>query len=281
MVSRAQRRQQRAALAHYAAQGNLLSLMLADFGKLWGYLESNLSQLRKVMPPFLAAATGTATQWGKVAGVLAADYYAAERAAVAVPGTFTAVPAAPAAPAQVQKSLQWATRSLWDTGPTADPVANAAAARILADGAMGYLTLQPARDTITQAVADDPQATGWARFALPGACGFCAMLASRGPVYKTEAQAGFTAHDHERCFPVPLYEGTGYEEPGYIGRWKQLWGDSTQGLHGKAARNAFRLAVAKAGDEARGWAELADVAGRDAVIAAALDKAAEAARQAA
>lgn len=49
------------------------------------------------------------------------------------------------------------------------------------------------RDTITQNTLDDRAAVGWSRFARPGACKFCLMLAARGAVYKKDT-ARFAAH---------------------------------------------------------------------------------------
>lgn len=65
--------------------------------------------------------------------------------------------------------------------------------------------LNGGRDTIATSVAADPDALGWFRVARGDACAFCAMLASRGPVYKSEAGAGFEPHDRCYCEPEPIY----------------------------------------------------------------------------
>lgn len=49
------------------------------------------------------------------------------------------------------------------------------------------------RASILENVNRDPEAVGWRRFARPGACGFCKMLAERGAVYVAET-ARFAAH---------------------------------------------------------------------------------------
>lgn len=49
------------------------------------------------------------------------------------------------------------------------------------------------RETVTENAAEDPEAAGWKRFAQPGACKFCKMLADRGAVYRRET-ARFAAH---------------------------------------------------------------------------------------
>lgn len=49
------------------------------------------------------------------------------------------------------------------------------------------------RDTVTENVTADPESVGWKRFARPGACKFCLMLAAKGAVY-TKETARFAAH---------------------------------------------------------------------------------------
>lgn len=63
----------------------------------------------------------------------------------------------------------------------------------LVDGSIQELVAGAFRDTITRNVAADPQAAGWRRFARPGACQFCRMLADKGAVF-TEKTARFAAH---------------------------------------------------------------------------------------
>lgn len=66
-------------------------------------------------------------------------------------------------------------------------------------GAVSRLALDSGRDTIVESAQSDPSAVGWARVTGDNPCAFCAMLASRGPVYK-EDTVGFEAHDH--CVPA-------------------------------------------------------------------------------
>ena len=60
------------------------------------------------------------------------------------------------------------------------------------------------RELITQAVAADPRARGWARVTSGNACAFCTSLASRGAVF-TEASGDFAAHDGCNCSAEPAY----------------------------------------------------------------------------
>lgn len=60
-----------------------------------------------------------------------------------------------------------------------------------------------ARDVILgAATGPDARIVGWQRIAEPGACKFCRTLATRGPVYKSQASASMTANGrryHSRC----------------------------------------------------------------------------------
>lgn len=119
----------------------------------------------------------------------------------------------------------------------------------------------PSREALTDAVEsddeghddddDDSPEIGWARI-LTGAesCGFCAMLASRGPVYKskkTASEAGGVDdkayHDNCDCEVVLVRE-----DQDWVGReeyeaLEQLWASSTVGANGKSALKAFTAAL--------------------------------------
>ena len=113
----------------------------------------------------------------------------------------------------------------------------------------------PSREAFTDAVEsgddDDGPEIGWARV-LTGAesCGFCAMLASRGPVYKSKKSAsdaggvdGKAYHDNCDCEVVLVRE-----DQDWVGReeyeaLEQLWASSTAGTNGNSALKAFTAAL--------------------------------------
>ena len=82
-------------------------------------------------------------------------------------------------------------------------------------------------------------------------CFFCAMLASRGPVYKGESfensNSLFTgdgpakAHDHCACTLEPVFSRDTEWTPG-AREAEEIWGASTSGKSGRRAMNAFRTA---------------------------------------
>lgn len=101
--------------------------------------------------------------------------------------------------------------------------------------------LNGGRDTIHDTVRSDKDALGWARATSGRACHFCAMLASRGPVY-SKTTVGFQCHDGCHCYPEPVYHRDAPWPPGSR-EYQELWQQTTRGLSGDAARQAFREAL--------------------------------------
>lgn len=102
--------------------------------------------------------------------------------------------------------------------------------------------LSGGRDTISQSVAADPRALGWARVASGNACAFCAMLASRGPVY-SEDSVDFEAHDKCDCSSEPVYSDD-QEWPENSTDYRDLYNDVTADVPpGGDLLNAFRQAL--------------------------------------
>lgn len=128
-------------------------------------------------------------------------------------------------------------------GKTPQQAMDAAAARLV--GSTQYLALEGGRQVMQRSIKTDDQATGWARVTDADPCAWCAMLASRGPVYKSAQtagdprQGGDRYHDHCGCQAWPAFT---HDEP-FIGIAEQLYDDwlrETRGRGGKHAVNAFR-----------------------------------------
>jgi TPR repeat protein len=106
---------------------------------------------------------------------------------------------------------------------------------------------QPAREVVKQA-ADTQEGIGWARV-LTGAtsCAFCAMLASRGPIYTSERAAlsrgGATADQYHPgcdCIADLVIDFDTWEHRGSYEQLEDLWQTATEHQSNKDARNAFR-----------------------------------------
>jgi len=98
------------------------------------------------------------------------------------------------------------------------------------------------RDTVMAAVESDSECIGFARATGGVACSFCAMLASRGAVFKSSDSGGFQAHDGCNCTVEPVYSSNPVLPPG-AEQYRDLWDEATAGLGGVDARNAFRRAL--------------------------------------
>lgn len=118
-------------------------------------------------------------------------------------------------------------------------------------GSATTLALEGGREVVHEAVQEDEEAIGWARVGKEDPCAFCAMLISRGAVYRSEATAGgrknknfvgdemFKFHDHDRCVAVPVFDPT---DP-ILDRAEALydqWLQATSGHSNQAARNVWR-----------------------------------------
>lgn len=106
-----------------------------------------------------------------------------------------------------------------------------------------------ARDTAGGVIKTDKRVLGYIRVTDGDPCFWCAMLASRGPVYQDDSfdesnerffgPGNARAHDHCGCDLRPLYSRTGED----TGEWKQyegIWIRASEGRSGKAAIKRFR-----------------------------------------
>lgn len=145
--------------------------------------------------------------YGTMAAGAGADWYDEMRATSGVRSRYTARPVVPLVREQVEGNVGYAI------GPLVQSEPNVAAAMSRLDGALQRLVTNAERETILTNAERDPGRPRWYRYASANACAFCAMLASRGAAYRSEASSGFDAHDHCGCFPVPVFPGQRVENP--------------------------------------------------------------------
>jgi hypothetical protein len=121
-------------------------------------------------------------------------------------------------------------------------------------GALSKLILNGGRRTIITATVADPKALGWARVTGGGACAFCKMLASRGPVYKSARAADFESHGHCGCTSEVVYEGGDgpLQSTEYAKQWTEAQrvarqdGTSSAGTSNNALNNFRRYLAGEA-----------------------------------
>ena len=113
------------------------------------------------------------------------------------------------------------------------------------------IALKGARSELWQTHVKDRRAVGYIRLSRTGTpCGFCAMLISRGPVYKSQRSAeqaiygdGDQYHRNCHCYAVPVYSVKDYKTSDLYAlnrEYEELWPQVTKGLGGNAALNAWR-----------------------------------------
>ena len=105
------------------------------------------------------------------------------------------------------------------------------------------VALDGGRDLLADTVAADPEVTVYERVTSGRPCAFCAMLASRGPVY-SPTTVTFRSHDHCGCNLEPAYVLRRSERSFGLDRnreYARLWNEVTPGAGDATARfNAFR-----------------------------------------
>lgn len=229
---------------HRLAQVRISDLTKARMVDAWPVL--NLDNLDSSFPDWLTAVNGIVSTGRQVSTSTAAAYFTTFRN-LELPGAkpFPADLAGPVDPETLLISMRV-------TGPVAIKSAVGAGVDIAqaatnaftgSAGAAARHALAGGRDTISQSVAADPKALGWARVASPDACAFCAMLASRGPVY-SENTVDFEAHDHCTCSAEPVYSQDQAWPPNSAD-FAQIYSDATAGVpSGGDALNAFRQVLA-------------------------------------
>lgn len=118
-------------------------------------------------------------------------------------------------------------------------------------GSASMMALEGGRQVVHETVQEDDEAIGWARVGDGDPCAFCAMLISRGVVYRSAKTAGrnankrfvgegmFKFHNHDGCQAIPVFDP---EDP-VLKQADDLydqWLAQTSGHSGKAAIREWR-----------------------------------------
>lgn len=234
---------------HRLAQLDIRTHALRDFLVLWPLWNGG----GKIFSNLVTATMPLVNVYRDASATLARTYLDAVRAAQGVADTAAPTVLPPIAPQQVASSLyvtgEVMTREALNAGMNADQARSAALSRV--SGAVSRHVLNAGRETVIASVAADPHALGWARVTDGEPCAFCAMLAARGAVYKSEHTADFHAHDHCGCSIMPVYRDS--KLPPTSLRWRQIYNRSQREAQasGELDRgtandrlNAFRRALA-------------------------------------
>lgn len=136
------------------------------------------------------------------------------------------------------------------TPKTVDRIMERAAIQIV--GAAIRHVQNGGRFMVDAVVESDQKAVGYIRITRDNPCSFCAMLASRGPVYKEssfsrsdprfDGPGNHKVHDSCGCTIRPLYSKSRFAMPENNQKYLELYETATRGYRGKDAQNAFRRA---------------------------------------
>jgi len=214
------------------AQAGLVTALGLQLRTVWQQID--LTDVNGSMPRFMMLVAGLIHRYGLASATLADRSYLASRRAAGLTTPFRTIPAPLPPLEEIGANVGWATAPL----RTAEPDLPAAEQRLV--GAADRLVLNVGRETLIGNVQRDRAAKGWARIPEPGACSFCALLATRGAVYKQDT-VGFEAHNHCRCHVEPVF--TAYEPSAQVREWQAIYRESARGKSGAEARNAFRRAL--------------------------------------
>lgn len=207
---------------HQQALGDLTTLAQRDLLAFWRTLDHGdaaavLAALEDVLPDLIAT-------YGTAAAALAADWYDDLRDQAAPDGTFVAAPADPAPAERAAVLARWAVGPLFG----AEPDAGLALSRLA--GGVQRTVAGTDRATIESNIDADPASPRYARHASANACAFCALVATRGPVYRSEASAGAKYHDHCHCIAVPDWGD--FEAAPYVAKWDAAYRQATRAVGG-------------------------------------------------
>lgn len=185
-----------------AEQRGLRVAAVRDIVTLWPLLD--LTDLRSTLLPWATAVAGRVVERRAAGAQLALEYLDASRRQAGVAGALRPVLTKTVDPDRFLTMMRSTTVRAAGLAVQAPgtPLARQAAdaALVRSAGAASRLVLEAGRETVRETVAADPDARGWARQTSGSPCPFCAVLASRGGVYK-EATADFRAHDNCACVP--------------------------------------------------------------------------------
>lgn len=180
-------------------------------------------------------------QQNRTSAALADGYYGQARTAAGVGGFF--IPATPADLAAELLNVVLDSTGLAvfkraiSLGKTPEEALKLAGVTLSGSGSR--LVLNGGRDQIIRNVGRDEDAVGWARITDKDPCAFCAMLAGRGPVYKSRKSAEFPAHDHCACMPAVVFS----RDEAWLQNSRDLadqWQKVTEGHSGADARREWR-----------------------------------------
>jgi hypothetical protein len=232
---------------HRGAQLALRAVFLTELHRLWPLLDP--LRLTTTASAWLDLAVGLVLGYRTRSAEISLSYYDRFRTAeTRHPPIETATIRSlltPVDPAAVQTSLLVTGPGtiIRQLGRGADPEQADRKALVAVSGAASRHVLNGGRDALDTAVAHDAVALGYARVTGPNPCAFCAVLASRGPVYTSAASAAGAKdyHDFCMCTVEAVYDADA-PWPGRAREFEALWEKTSAEYSKNGPMNQFRRA---------------------------------------
>jgi hypothetical protein len=230
----------------YMAQLALSAAVVAGLAHVWPSFDPKRPRL--TFPDVRRPAAALIVELSSAAASLAADHFETLRDEAHVAQPFRVPIIDLPSQDDIEHELDRVTADILD-GSSSDFEALRQAIEAQIESSAQKMIADAASNEQMAAVEADPQAIGWARVTRPGACAFCLMLATRGPVYGSKTSASFRPHVAVNgkggtchCTVEPLWRGT-YEPAAHVREAQAIWKSSTKGRSGKDALRAFRRAI--------------------------------------
>lgn len=223
--------------AHRREQSSISNQIIAGMLQAWAVidqedLDNSFVRWLGFITPMIRTAHRSSTE-------STATYLAQFRAVEGISGSPAIRTAGTLATARIKASMTATLLAPARTNLRRMPPARALeTARVGSSRAAGRLVLSGGRDTLIRTVDTDRQALGYARATSGSPCHFCAMLASRGPVYG-ERSSQFQAHDGCNCSGEPVYSRD-TQWPAGAEQHQELWRQASEGRTPAEARREFR-----------------------------------------
>ena len=204
-------------VAFQTALSHLGTLSIADLVAFWRTLDiadavGSAQAVREFVPDMLDS-------YVPVSAEIGAAFYDSSRDESGARGSFFAEPILSVDGDRTQEMIGWAVAPLFRSEP--DP--GMSLSRL--SGGSQRSVAEGARLTISENVDKDPAEPRYARHASVNACAFCALIATRGAVFRSAASAGdgHKYHNHCHCVPVAVWPTERYEPPPYVKDWENAY----------------------------------------------------------
>lgn len=208
-------------VAYQSSVDDISTVAIAELLAFWRVLGDDPVAIAAALREFMPDLVDT---YQPVSSEIAAQFYDDTRVLAGVTSQYDAKLTERPAGDKIQVNLGWALEPLFRRAPDgkAAPDRDLSISR---SGSLAQLAIADgARETIDDNISADPATPRYARHASANACAFCALMASRGAVYRSETSAaGRKWHAHCHCVAYPVFPGEKDDSAPYVANWDRAY----------------------------------------------------------